>query len=393
MASTVNDFGSASNGLDRAEIHKAPPIHADIDSRPSLNALQYEKPSVRHAIGENFLSLVVHPRYGWNKLKATIHEKKEATERAHPPADDSAPTLAPTPLIGDIEQERLVHDVDEKPKIPAAKQFLRHPITSLQETVQDQRGKDFAENVMKAEISHGVDVHTVRQADKVTQATDLESKEAEKQTLVQMKQLRQDAFVRWTVDRHVRKVVRTRLVHAPPKRPPLQAKSGVWSEYAAKRLDYELEEHAEYYLDNGDKFPQPDRKLLASCLERFVIALTPFQDGFMWLRSLSHWEHPRQSACYMVLYLVLLMFSQLTRMIILFIIGRTIYRRWYPPDIENMRKMITHSESKDNTAQDLIELVTQYGDRGWVDHVIDKAGPAIFDWLERGADILEIMQK
>lgn len=399
MASNINDFGSASNGLDRAEIHKAPPVHTDIDARPSLDTLDYEKPSIRHSIRENALSVVVHPRYGLNKIRATIQEKKEATRRekeprAKSPQDDAAPTLAPEPLLSSVDGERLFHDVGEKPKHPSAKEFLKHPVVSLQSTVQDQRGKDFAENVMRAEIPHGADVHVVRQADKISQAINAEDARDETEKFARMKQLRQDAFVRWTIDRHVRKVVRTNLPKPKPQAPTLTgpARGPKWSTYLAKRFDYELERHAEYYLDNGDKFPQPDRHLLASSLERFVMALVPAQDTFMWLRGLSHWDNPWESAGYMVLYLLLLLFSQLTRMMILFVIGRTLWRRYHPPDVEQMRQRIEHSENKDNTAKDLIELVTQYGLRGWVDRVIDIAGPTIFDRLERGADLLETMQ-
>lgn len=40
-----------------------------------------------------------------------------------------------------------------------------------------------------------------------------------------------------------------------------------------------------------------------------------------------------------------------------------------------------------------MELVTQYGTRGWVDRAIELAGPVAFDSLERAADILETLRK
>lgn len=81
-------------------------------------------------------------------------------------------------------------------------------------------------------------------------------------------------------------------------------------------MKYEIETYAENYVDNNYELPHPDRKTLASSLERVVIASTPLQNVFMKLRSISRWENPRESAGYMTAYFVLLFFSQITRIIV-----------------------------------------------------------------------------
>lgn len=240
MASEINNFGVTSNGLDRAQIDVAPPVDAPTDPRPPTEALNYQKPSIRRTVKDNLLSVVVHPRYGINKIKAAISEKHEATanehhEHEHDP--DHAPTLAPAPPISSLENERLEHSLDEKPKFPPAKEFIKHPMSSVQSTVQDQRGSDWAENMAKSEIAHGAEVQIVRQADKVTNASTEPEKAAELQTLVQLKQTRQDEMVRWSIDRHVRRVGRTHVPEKPPERPPLYSKqdpSQSWSKYFGK---------------------------------------------------------------------------------------------------------------------------------------------------------------
>ncbi|KAK5082379.1 hypothetical protein LTR05_007526 [Lithohypha guttulata] len=403
MASKLNDFGTVSDGLDRAELGVGPPVSDGVSPRPSPEALNYQKPSIRKAIGDNLLSVVVHPRYGINKIKIAVQEKHHATSKeARKSQDDAAPILAPSPPIGALENERLKYNVQEKPKVPPLKDFMHHPIAALQSTVQDQRGNDFAENIANSEFSHGADVHMLRQHDKIAQATSESEKNAEIETFVQMKQLKQDSFVRWTIDRHIRKVARVPVVDRPPQRPQIlgpilvgtKPKGPIWSEYAVKLLEYELEKHADFYIDNGDKFPQPDRKLLASSLERVVIASVPLQTLFMKFRSISHWENPWETAGYMSLYFSLLIFSQITRMVkILYVIVITLYRGWRIPGIDQMRDTIIHSEDSDELAKNLTELVTQYGTRGYVDRVIELVGPAAFDWLERAADILEMGRK
>lgn len=77
-----------------------------------------------------------------------------------------------------------------------------------------------------------------------------------------------------------------------------------------------METYAENYVDNNYELPQPNRKTLASSFERVVIASTSLQNMFMKLRDISRWENPSESAGYMVLYFILLVFSQITRMIV-----------------------------------------------------------------------------
>ncbi|KAI1611708.1 hypothetical protein EDD36DRAFT_297308 [Exophiala viscosa] len=397
MASVINNFGAASDGLDRAQLDVAPPVDAHTDPRPPPDALNYRKPSIRRAVKDNLLSVVVHPRYGVNKIKAAISEKHEAIaneNRVHQKDPDHAPTLAPAPPTGSLVHERLVHNLDDKPKFPPVKEFIKHPMNSLQSTVQDQRGSDWAENMATSEVAHGAEVQLVRQAEKVDNAVTPSEKEDELKTLMQLKQARQDEMVRWSIDRHVRKVARTHVPDRPPQPPPLSKKDPLqsWAEYSKARAKYELHKRAEFYIDNGSDLPEVDRKLLASALERVIIASVPVQNTFMRLRNISHWVNPRESAGYMVLYFSLLMFSQITRMIILSVLLGTLYRRWHPPTMKERRDTIEHAENRDAIAQDLIELVTQYGTRGWVDRAIELAGPVLFDSLERAADILETLR-
>jgi hypothetical protein len=175
-------------------------------------------------------------------------------------------------------------------------------------------------------------------------------------------------------------------------------------------LRYEFQKHAEYYIDSSSELPQPSQTLLASSAERVIVASTPLQSFVMDLRRISHWENPRESAGYMLLYFVFLVFSQITRMAvcsipimfpgpllipskILFVLFKVLHRRWNPPQMDQMEKAIRRSEDQGTTAQTLTDLITKYGTRGWVDHAMDQTGPTLFYYLERTADVLEMVQK
>ncbi|KIW70013.1 hypothetical protein PV04_02324 [Phialophora macrospora] len=399
MASGINNFGVTSSGLDRAQIDVGPQSNDNTNPRPSSEAMDYQKPSIRKAIKDNLLSAAVHPRYGLSKIKAAIDETHDASHsQPKDPHHDYAPTLAPPPPDSSVENQRLDKDYEEKPKFPPFKEFIHQPVQSVITTVQDQRGSDFAESIAKSEIAHGVDVQLLHQADKIENAASKPEEEAEYKIFVQMKQLRQDFFVRWTIDRHVRILGRINATPTPPTRPPLFTKTSTedkqvtWKAYIPKLLEYELERNAQIYIDPDFEMPMPDRKLLASSVERIIVDSTSLQTIIMKLRNISHWDDPYESFGYMSLYFFLLFYSYITRAFILYVLLKVLYRRWHPPTLEKMRETAVHAENQDATVQNLGDLITQYGTRGWIDHTIEQVGPAAFELMERFADVLEMTQ-
>ena len=78
---------------------------------------------------------------------------------------------------------------------------------------------------------------------------------------------------------------------------------------------------------------------------------------------------------------------------ILFTLFSVLKARYYPPDIASLRKKLERSEDASQTAQDLIELIEQHGTQGWVDALIQKAGPTVQLLLEDMADFMEIAKK
>lgn len=121
MASDINQFGFISEGIDSAQFDASPPVKAGIVPRPPPEALKSQKPSIRRAIGDNLLSVVVHPQYGIKKIRAAVKEKREATAKEHQEDgqhDEHVPILAPPPPFASVEGERLEHKLNEKTQIP-----------------------------------------------------------------------------------------------------------------------------------------------------------------------------------------------------------------------------------------------------------------------------------
>lgn len=70
-----------------------------------------------------------------------------------------------------------------------------------------------------------------------------------------------------------------------------------------------------------------------------------------------------------------------------------IKRRYYPPTIEELREEIERSEHQEMTALNISQLIEQHGTHGWVDAVIDEAGPFLLAQLEDLANFFEVIWK
>lgn len=82
----------------------------------------------------------------------------------------------------------------------------------------------------------------------------------------------------------------------------------------------------------------------------------------------------------------------LTRQI-LYVLISTLYKRWQPSNLAEVRTRVMIGEDKEATARHLTELITQHGSRGWVDRAIDEAAAPLFYLCEHVADTLEMLQK
>ena len=198
-----------SAGLDRATFnvysnpdrHLVTPLHkkeedsdasvsvsGDDDARPdlnvtSLNNLRRISRKLRRKTGK-----ILHPR----------HKKQKSA------GSETAPTLAPPPSQA-ADDDRMFHAVPEQ-KGPDFKQVVKNPISTVQSVLHGASGAKFAEALDNQVIAHGAEVRIVRAYDSVQSAETDDARTSALEDLEGLKKERQDAYVRWTFDRHVLKV-------------------------------------------------------------------------------------------------------------------------------------------------------------------------------------------
>jgi len=78
---------------------------------------------------------------------------------------------------------------------------------------------------------------------------------------------------------------------------------------------------------------------------------------------------------------------------LLFILYKVLKRRWFPPSIEELRDDLYRGENQEATARDLSELIDQQGTHGWVDSLIQKAGPSVMLHVDDMANFMEMLRK
>ena len=78
---------------------------------------------------------------------------------------------------------------------------------------------------------------------------------------------------------------------------------------------------------------------------------------------------------------------------VLLALFKTLQNRYYPPSIPELRHKLERSEDKERQAQDISELIEQHGAHGWVNVLIDKAGPMVQMKMEDMANFLEVVRK
>ena len=197
-----------SQGLDRASynIYHNPHRHLVAPLQPTTPAEQGETSA--HSLEDG------NPGTGRNRLrriskKLSENVKTTADVVFHPTHHTKAKSIDPTtvPVLAppppeDDEDERLFHDAPEQ-KGPTFKEVVKHPVSTVQSALHGASGAKFAETMDNQVVAHGAGVRLVRAYDELANAKSNQDKTKAADNLEQLKKTRQDAFVRWTLDRHV----------------------------------------------------------------------------------------------------------------------------------------------------------------------------------------------
>ena len=223
MASTNDAVASVSTDLDRAPLdaYNATENHLqDGHLNQSINVTDEESKRSSTDTDSKVLDKVRHLT---TKVKSKFHLNKDETfihgDQRVNDEPEKAPMLAP-PAPTARESDRFFKALPEKPSGPSFKEVVTNPVKSLKSAAEQQGGNVYAENLAKTDVTHGANVNVVRAYDKVVSATTGTDRTSAMQDLESLKKSRQDSFVRWTLDRHVKTVRRIEPAKLPrrPKR-------------------------------------------------------------------------------------------------------------------------------------------------------------------------------
>ena len=197
-------------GIDRARLH----VYDVAGGHLPLPVLDKQSRSYSELVGGDLENL----EEGRPRTSPHIHRSSKVTRMKlkakkvfgisssslieHEPS--KAPILAPKPEEAS-ESERLIKDMPQRDKFPV-KDMISNPKETIQSMARGSGGEQLAQAVQNTAIPHGADVRLVRAYDKVEDT----KTEAERNQAIEemegLKETRQDLFVRWTMDRHLREV-------------------------------------------------------------------------------------------------------------------------------------------------------------------------------------------
>lgn len=208
----VDGSGPLSGGLDRDRLGTYTLIEKDDKNRPPGELSKHDGGDAKTPKQIDHSKHFKTIRRLSSKVKYKLHRNLQESPRL--PNDQRradttnlAPTLAPMPPA-EVEDEHFGEGPPGKPALPPLKDLIFSPVATVKSVAHVRGGDDVAENVAKQDISHGTNVHFVRAYDKAAESRNDEERSSALQDLDELKRTRQDSFVRWTLDRHVRIVGR-----------------------------------------------------------------------------------------------------------------------------------------------------------------------------------------
>lgn len=144
------------------------------------------------------------------RLRVKLQRRRGESSKAHNDqrmfdVTTLAPTLAPAPSPT-TQKDRFSGERQEKPSIPSLREVIAKPVETLKSLAHKKGGNEFAESVANTDASHGASVNLVLAHERIVASINDQERLKATKKFAALKQMRQESFVRWTMDRHVRKV-------------------------------------------------------------------------------------------------------------------------------------------------------------------------------------------
>ncbi|KAI9820582.1 MAG: hypothetical protein M1827_004951 [Pycnora praestabilis] len=279
------------------------------------------------------------------------------------------------------------------------KDLIHHPVDKIKSTIQDEVGQQIATNMVATEIAHGEQVKLVQAQDGVLHAETAKERALAIEKRDDLVRLRQDMFVRWTMDRHVKQVRRlpdNTTTHRGRKDFLTKNEGGTqsmdWTTYANYLVQYYSEQYGTRYIGYCGSPPPASEETFVPVMERLIVASAPFQKLIMTARRICRWDNPNETLIYLSAYLILWACNYLLRGAFLVGLALVIHRRLRPPSIEDLRRDIAATEDMAVTALTLTDYIAKRGDANWVNPLVEELGPWILLQIGDVANGLEVLR-
>ena len=170
------------------------------------------------------------------------------------------------------------------------------------------------------------------------------------------------------------------------------------------RLSYN---YTAQYIDNFEELPY-DTDTMRRHIERLITVSAPLQTMLSDLRHLYRWDNPARTGKWMALYFFLWSVEHIGTFIVSPCSGQTaktvlisiqwgliVYRclmnYFYPSSVEELRKGMERSLDRGATAFKVGELMDQYGNKEWLEPLLDQIGPALQVQIMDLANFFEVV--
>ena len=147
------------------------------------------------------------------------------------------------------------------------------------------------------------------------------------------------------------------------------------------------------YIGYGSDPPEPTKETIMPNVERLLIASAPWQEFAMTTRRVYRWENPSETLKYLGIYLVLWYFNLLLPGFLSAIVYLVVERRVHGNTLKDLRDDVIRSETRQNTALSVSELIIKEGDEKWSDELLEGLGPWLMMNLADMADFFETVRK
>ena len=207
-------------GLDRAPLNRYDPLREERQDEDFKAILKEDGTNGDSAEVSHRRSVLSDIKHFPKRLASRLHTKSANTgnknDRGRHGKRRVAPTLAPHPPT-DAQGDRLVRELPDRTNLPPLRNFIEKPVETVRLVAHIQGGNNFAETLAKKDVAHGDSVQIVRAYDKLVATTTDTDEMSALRDLEKLMKERQDAFVRWTMDRHVRTLRRVEAHRVPWK--------------------------------------------------------------------------------------------------------------------------------------------------------------------------------